>query len=62
MRAYLWTLLVLLALESLGRALWIARDEYPRRTRGATVADLIAGLVLAGWAAHLLMAGEASHG
>lgn len=62
MRAYLWTLLIALVLDSLGRALWIARDEYPRRTRGATVADLIASLILAGWAAHLLMAGEVSHG
>ncbi len=28
MRAYLWTLLVLLVLEVFGRALWIAHDEY----------------------------------
>lgn len=62
MRAYLWTMLVLLVLEALGRALWISHGWYPKRTPGATVFDLIAGLCLAGWAAYLLMAGEITHG
>ena len=55
MRAYLWTMLILMVLEAVGRVLWIARDDYPLRTRWATVVDLVAGLVLAAWAAHLLL-------
>ena len=55
MRAYLWTMLILMVLEAVGRGLWIALDDYPRRTRWATVVDLVAGLILAGWTAHLLL-------
>jgi hypothetical protein len=61
MRAYLWTMLILLVLEAVGRVLWIARDDYPRRTRLATVIDLVVGLVLAAWVAHLLLT-EVPHG
>ncbi len=62
MTAFLWTVLILLALESLGKALWIAKGDFPRRTAGATVADLILGVLLACWAAYLLSGLEACHG
>lgn len=57
MAAFLWTMLVLLVLEAIARAIWLARGELPPRTRGATVVDLIGGVVLAGWAIALLARG-----
>ena len=59
MRTYLWVMLVLLVLNAMGRSYWIARDQYPRRTRGMTVADLVFGLILVGWTVHLLLVGWA---
>lgn len=58
MRTFLWVMLIMLVHDAILRLLWIAHDLYPRRTRGTTVADLIVGLILAGWVVHLLVAGE----
>ena len=56
MRTYLWTMLVIFALSVLSRALHVSRDTFPPRSRGTMVFDLIAEMLLAGWAAYLLLA------
>lgn len=58
MRTYLWAALILIAIETVARVLWIARDQYPLRTREEAVVDLVIGLLLAGWVAHLLTTGK----
>lgn len=59
MKAFLWTVLFLCAIESLGKASWIAKSHYPERTPGQTVFDLVVGILLAVWAAWCLFGGAA---
>ena len=62
MTAYLWIMLILHLINVLVRAWWIARDEYPKRTRGNELLDLIAGIVFSAWVIYLLTAMETAHG
>lgn len=62
MRTYLWTMLVIFALSVVGRAIYVANDTFPPRSRGTMVFDLIAEMLFAGWAAYLLFAQEVAHG
>lgn len=60
MAAYLWFSLVLFALCAFGLAVGLTRGEFPRRTPGMAVVDLVFSLAMAGWALFLLL--EAAHG
>lgn len=55
MKPYLWTMLVLHGLCTLGRLLWIAQGRLPNRTMGATAFDAVAGALFCAWSAYLLM-------
>lgn len=55
MKAYLWTMLVLHGLCTLGRLLWIAQGALPRRTMGATAFDAVTGALFCAWSAFLLI-------
>jgi hypothetical protein len=55
MRAYLWFSLVIFILCALGLAVGLTRGEFPRRTPGMAVVDLIFSLAMAIWALFLLL-------
>lgn len=61
MKAFLLTFLVLAALSVIGRAIWLARGEFPRRTPRETAMDLIFDVAMICWAVFLL-ASEVAHG
>ncbi len=54
MRAFLWVYVAMAVLGVLGKAIWLARGEFPERKAWETVVDLIFGMLMAGWAVFLL--------
>ncbi|WP_280190338.1 hypothetical protein [Delftia sp. PS-11] len=60
MTAYLWFSLVIFILSAFALAMGLTRGEFPRRTPGAAVVDLIFSLVMVIWALFLIL--EMPHG
>lgn len=56
---YLWFSLVIFVLGAFGLAMGLTRGEFPRRTPGMAVVDLVFSLVMAGWALFLLLGSHA---
>lgn len=57
MTTFLWVLFGLLALENIGRIVWLANGDAPRRTPEVIALDLVIGLFLMGWVGYLLAKG-----
>lgn len=55
MHSYLWFSLVIFILSAFSLAMGLTRGEFPRRTPGAAVVDLIFSLVMVIWALFLLL-------
>lgn len=53
MRTFIWTMLILMVLESIGKAIFIANRNYVRKP-GEMVMDIAFTLCLIVWAALLL--------
>jgi hypothetical protein len=54
MRAYIWTIAVFTVLSMLGRLVWLAKGQFPPRSRGMEAANVATDLALVIWAAVLL--------
>ena len=55
MKLFLWFLIVVIALETVGRLLWLVKDSVlPTRTKKEVAVDLFFGAVVIAWAAYLL--------
>ena len=54
MNAFLWTMIVLLSLEAIGKVCWLARGDIPERKPGVVALDVIACVALLIWAVVLL--------
>lgn len=59
MKAFLWTFLVVAVLSVRGRAIWLARGEFPCRTTRETTVDLIFDVAMICWGIFLLASGVA---
>lgn len=55
MHSYLWFSLVIFILSAFSLAMGLTRGEFPRRTPGTAVVDLIFSLVMVIWALFLLL-------
>ena len=54
MKFFLWTMIVLLILETLVKLYWLARGDIPDRKPAVVALDVIGGVVLIVWAVVLL--------
>jgi hypothetical protein len=54
MRIFIWVIVVILALETVGKLTWLAQQKFPVRTPGVIAADCVVGVVLLCWAIWVL--------
>jgi hypothetical protein len=54
MRTFIWTIAALTVLSMLGRLAWLAKGQFPPRSRGMEAANVAVDLGLVVWAAVLL--------
>ena len=54
MTAFLWVMVVLLALDSLGKISWLSKGVLPAREPFEILCDVVLNFALVGWALWLL--------
>jgi hypothetical protein len=54
MRAFIWVIVALLSVETLGKLYWLAQHSFPQRTPGIVAWDCVVGIALLVWAVWVL--------
>jgi hypothetical protein len=57
MGLFLWVLIALLALASIGKLIWLAKGDLPRRNPRQEACDVFINAALIAWAVYLLAKG-----